>query len=92
MNEFLLALFLPGIVTFTTLWAVVRLYLDSLLSSRGISRLSPDSLPFIALDGGYARFFLLVLLSPVVVGAWLGVYLRVLRPRLARRGVVGVTQ
>lgn len=92
MNEFLIALFLPGIITFCTLWAVFRLYLDSLLSSFGMSRLSGDPLPFIALNGGYARFFLLVILSTLVVGVYLIVYVRVFRPILARRGIVGDTE
>lgn len=88
MNEFLLAIFLPGITLFVLLWAVFRLYLDEVLLSFGLGRVIPDQLPFIAIESGYGRFLLLVLLTALIVFVYLTLYIRVLRRPLKEREVV----
>ena len=88
MNELLIAFFLPAITVFVSLWALFRLYFDQLLLSVGLERLTPDPLPFIAVETGYGRFVLLVVMTAVVVVVYIGFYLRVVRGRLRDRGIV----
>lgn len=88
MNEFLLAIFLPGILVFVGLWAAVRLYLDDVFLSLGFGRITPDPLPFIALESGYGRFLILVVSTALAVVAYIGLYLRVLREPLKEREIV----
>ena len=87
-NEFLLAIFLPGIVTLAALWVVFRLFLGGALSSLGLVQITPDPMPFVAIEGGYGRFFLLIVLTTLVLLVYFVFYLRVLRRRLIDRGIV----
>ena len=88
MNEFLLGIFVPAALVFVTAWAVFRLYLDGWLSALGLVRVTPHPLPFIAIESGYGRAVLLILLTSVVVLAYLVLYVRVLRGPLRERGIV----
>lgn len=88
VNEFLVAVFLPGILALVTLWAVFRLYLDDALLSFGLVRMTPDPLPFVAIESGYGRFALLVVLTVLFLVAYLSLYVRVLRPPLKEREIV----
>lgn len=88
VNEFLIAVFVPAIGAFVSLWAAFRLYFDRFLLSLGLGRVTPDPLPFVAIESGYGRFLLLVVSSAFVVVVYLGLYLRFLRGRLKERNLV----
>lgn len=87
INEFLIALFVPGIVLFVALWALFRLVLDDLLRSIGLA-------PIEAAEGagavaaGYGRFGLLVVTTTVLLLPYIAAYRWLVRDALRARGVV----
>jgi small-conductance mechanosensitive channel len=87
INEFLITLFIPGIVFLVALWATFRLLFDDLLLAYGLPPLTAAS-GRAAIASGYGRFVLLVLLTAVLLVPYIGVYVRFLRQPLRERGLV----
>lgn len=87
LNEFLVALFVPGIVLFATLWVLFRTVFDSLLLSVGLSPIVPAEGAG-AVASGYGRFVLLVVVTTLLVVPYVAVYRRFVRDALRSRGLV----
>lgn len=87
LNEFLLTIFVPGIVLFVGLWAVFRLHWNGLLLSWGLAPIVPEEGAG-AVAAGYGRFGLLVLLTSLLLVPYVAVYRRFVRQHLRERGVV----
>ncbi|MFD1525091.1 hypothetical protein [Halolamina salina] len=87
INEFLVALFVPGILLFVGLWAAFRLVLDGPLRSMGLA-------PIRAADGagavasGYGRFALLIVVTALLLLPYVAAYRRFVRDSLRARGIV----
>ena len=87
INEFLIALFVPGIVLFVALWAAFRLVFDDALRSMGLA-------PIEAAEGagtiaaGYGRFLLLIVLTAVLLLPYVAAYRWLVRDALRARGIV----
>lgn len=87
INEFLITLFVPGVLVFVALWASFRLAFDDLLRSYGLGPLVPAPGAG-AIASGYGRMALLIVLSAAVLVPYLALYVRFLREPLRERGVV----
>ncbi|ELY80990.1 hypothetical protein [Natrinema gari] len=87
INEFLITLFVPGITLFASLWLVFRLFLNEFLSSIGLVPLEP-AYGAGAIESGYGRLLLLILLTTVILVPYVAFYYRVLRKPLRERGLV----
>lgn len=87
INEFLITVFVPGIVLFVVLWASFRLVFNELLLSFGL-------VPIVhqpgagAISAGYGRMILLMVLTALALLPYIGLYLRFLRQPLKERGLV----
>ncbi|AFO57491.1 MULTISPECIES: hypothetical protein [unclassified Natrinema] len=87
INELLITLFVPGITLLASLWIVCRLFLNEFLSSIGLVPLVPASGAG-AIESGYGRLLLLILLTTVMLLPYVAFYRRVLRKPLRERGLV----
>lgn len=87
VNEFLVTLFVPGIIVFVGVWATIRLVLDDLLLSYGLEPIVPREGGG-AIAAGYGRFLLAILLTVVILVPDIGLYRRFLRRSLRERGLV----
>lgn len=87
INEFLITLFVPGILLFVGLWAAFRLLFDGLLRSSGLPPLEPAHGAGV-IETGYGRLLLLILLTAVLLLPYVAVYVRFLREPLRDRGIV----
>jgi|GEM_PF-6941591 len=86
-NEFLIALFGPGILLFVGLWLSFRFVFDGLLRSLGLPEIVPaDGAGVLA--AGYGRFLLLMVGTAVLLLPVLAVYHRFVRATLRSRGIV----
>ena len=87
INEFLTALFVPGIVLFVALWATFRLVFDGALRSMGLAPIEP-AMGAGAIAGGYGRFFLLILVTTALLVPYVAAYRWLVRDALRARGIV----
>lgn len=87
INEFLITLFVPGIIAFVGCWAVFRLYWNDILISWGLTPVVPQSGAG-AISGGYGRFVLIIVLSTVFILLYIALYRRYVRQHLRQRGLV----
>lgn len=87
INEFLITLFIPGTAVFVSLWAVFRLFLNDFLIAVGLSPLVP-AYGTGAIESGYGRMLLLILLTSFTLLPYVAFYLRFLRKPLRERGIV----
>lgn len=87
INEFLITLFVPGIVVFVVLWAAFRLVFNDLLLSYGLPPIIPQSGAG-AISAGYGRMLLLIVLTTIILLPYLGLYTRFFRVRLEERDIV----
>lgn len=87
VNEFLITLFVPGIVAFVGVWTLFRVVLNDHMLSYGLEPIVPRHGAG-AIAAGYGRFLLAILLTVAVLLPYLGVYRRFLRRSLRDRGVV----
>ncbi|ELY84151.1 hypothetical protein [Natrinema altunense] len=87
INEFFITLFVPGITLFAALWAVFRLFLNEFLNSIGLVPLVP-AYGAGAIESGYGRLLLLILLTTVILLPYVAFYHRFLREPLRERGLV----
>lgn len=91
INEFLITLFVPGITIFASLWAVFRLFLNEFLSSIGLGPLVP-AYGVGAIESGYGRMLLLILLTTGILLPYGALSHRVRREPLRERGIVVATK
>lgn len=87
INEFLVSLFVPGIVLLVVVWASFRLVFNDALVSIGLDPISPAYGAGI-FAGGIGRFLLLVVVTTVLLVPYFVLYARVLRRPLRERGLV----
>ncbi|KPN30092.1 hypothetical protein SY89_00814 [Halolamina pelagica] len=87
INEFLLVLFVPGILLFAALWAAFRLAFDDALRSMGLAPIEP-AMGAGAIAGGYGRFVLLIVVTTLLLLPYAAVYRRFVRDALRARGIV----
>lgn len=87
INEFLITLFVPGIIAFVGLWAVFRLYWNDILISWGLPPIVPQSGAG-AISGGYGRFVLIIVLTAVLLLPYIALYRRYVRQHLRHREIV----
>ena len=87
VNEFLLTVFVPGIVAFVSIWTLFRLVLHEHLLAVGLEAMVPRSGAG-TLSAGYGRFLLAVVLTVAVLLPYVAVYRRFLRQPLRERGYV----
>lgn len=87
VNEFLVTLFVPGIVAFVGMWVTFRLVLDDLLLSYGLGPIVPREGAG-AVAAGYGRFLLVILVTVAMLLPYIGLYRRFLRRSLRERGLV----
>ncbi len=64
-DDFLIGIFLPGILTFVAGWTVFRLYLNETLIDMGLPPIVPQP-GYGAIATGYGRFVLLIAISFIV--------------------------
>lgn len=87
INEFLMALFVPGIVLFVALWAAFRLVFDEALRSMGLVQIEAASGAG-AVAAGYGRFFLLIVVTAALLLPYVAAYRWLVRDALRARGIV----
>jgi hypothetical protein len=87
INEFLITLFVPGIVLFASLWALFRLVFNDLLLSVGLPPIEPAEGAG-AIAAGYGRFLLLIVGTVVLLLPYIAVYRQFVRDSLRARGIV----
>jgi hypothetical protein len=87
INEFLVALFVPGILLFVGTWAAARLVYDATLREMGFAPIVPEYGAGLMVSG-FSRFVLLIIATSVLLVPYVALYARVLRPPLRRRGLV----
>jgi hypothetical protein len=78
INDFLIAVFLPGILTFVSGWALFRFYLNKTLIDAGLPPMVPQD-GFGAISAGYGRFILLIGISVIVTVFSFIVYVRLFK-------------
>lgn len=87
INEFLITLFVPGIVLSVALWASFRLLFNELLLSYGLPAIVPEPGAG-AISVGYGRALLLIILTVAILLPYIALYRRFLRESLRERGIV----
>lgn len=87
INEFLISIFVPGILLLVAVWASFRLVFNDLLLSVGLSPITP-AYGAGSFASGFGRFLLLVVVTTVLLVPYFAVYVRFLRGPLRERGLV----